>query len=87
MARPTKEARAAARARIEALKRARDEAHAAAEQAKAAADAVMWQGIAAEIDQGNALQLDAVAATGFSRDHILRRTKQVRPTTKGNDLP
>lgn len=78
MPRPGKEARAAARARITALKQTRDQAHDDAEQAKAAADEVMWQGIAAEINQGNALQTDAAEATGFSRDHILKRTKRHR---------
>ncbi|MFD5428507.1 hypothetical protein [Streptomyces sp. NPDC127084] len=76
--RPDKETRAAAKERIAELKRVRDEAHAAADQAKEAADEVMWQAIAAELDQGQALQLDAVDATGFSRDHVLRRTKKYR---------
>jgi hypothetical protein len=78
MPRPDKDTRAAAKARIAELKKTRDEAHAAAERAKEQADEVMWKAIAAELDQGQALQLDAVEATGFSRDHVLRRTKKYR---------
>jgi len=81
MPRPAKESRAAARDRIKALKQTRDEAHASAEQAKDAADEAMWQGIAAEIDQGHALQADAAEATGFHRDYILKRTKRIRALT------
>lgn len=80
MPRPDKETRAAAKARIAELKTIRDQAHEDAEKAKAAADEVMWQAIAAELDQGEALQLDAAEATAFSRDHIAKRTKQYRTT-------
>lgn len=76
--RPDQETRTAAKARIAALKAVRDQAHEDAEQAKATADEVMWRAIAAELDAGQALQLDVVAATEFSRDHILRRTKKYR---------
>ncbi|OUD03029.1 hypothetical protein [Streptomyces swartbergensis] len=76
--RPNQEIRAAAKARIAELKKTRDEAHAAAERAKEQADEAMWKAIAAELDEGQALQLDAAEATGFSRDHVLRRTKKYR---------
>ncbi|MCX4707193.1 hypothetical protein [Streptomyces sp. NBC_01373] len=76
--RPDKDTRDAATDRIAELKKIRDEAHEAAEKAKAEADEVMWKAIAAELDQGQALQLDAANATGFSRDHVLRRTKKYR---------
>ncbi|MFL4497483.1 hypothetical protein ACJ6WD_40535 [Streptomyces sp. VTCC 41912] len=78
MARPTQDTRDQAKARIAALKKTRDDAHAAADQLKEGADEVMWQAIAAELDEGQALQLDAAEATGFSRDHVLKRTKKYR---------
>ncbi|MET8566071.1 hypothetical protein ABZV75_37995 [Streptomyces flaveolus] len=78
MAAPDQETRAAAKARFTELKKVRDQAHADAEKAKAAADEAMWKSIAAELDAGNALQLDVVEATGFSRDHVLRRTRPYR---------
>jgi hypothetical protein len=78
MAKPDEDTRTAAKDRITALKKVRDQAHEDAETAKAAADEVMWKDIAAELDAKTALQLDVVEATGFSRDHVLRRTKQYR---------
>ncbi|MBD2829925.1 hypothetical protein ID875_21415 [Streptomyces globisporus] len=75
---PDQETRAAAKARIAEAKEIRDQAHEDAEKAKATADEVMWRAVAAELDADHALQLDAAAATGFSRDHILRRTKKYR---------
>ncbi|MFE7056037.1 hypothetical protein ACFVAO_12565 [Streptomyces californicus] len=75
---PDEATRAAAKARITDVKKTRDQAHEDAEQAKATADEAMWRAIAAELDAGQALQLDVVAATGFSRDHVLRRTKKYR---------
>ncbi|MZG04158.1 hypothetical protein [Streptomyces sp. SID5614] len=80
MPRPDKETRAAAKARIAELKKTRDQAHEEAEKAKATADEVMWKAIAAELDTGEALQLDAAEATDFSRDHVAKRTKQYRTT-------
>ncbi|WP_405802259.1 hypothetical protein [Streptomyces sp. NBC_01506] len=80
MPRPDKDTRAAAKARIAELKTIRDKAHEAAEKAKADADEEMWKAIAAELDKGEALQLDAAEATAFSRDHIAKRTKQYRTT-------
>ncbi|WP_331724080.1 hypothetical protein [Streptomyces rubiginosohelvolus] len=80
MPRPDKETRAAAKARIAELKKIRDKAHEEAEEAKATADEVMWKAIAAELDTGEALQLDAAEATDFSRDHVAKRTKQYRTT-------
>ncbi|MEU9595047.1 MULTISPECIES: hypothetical protein [Streptomyces] len=77
-AQPDQESRTAAKARFTELKKVRDQAHEDAEKAKAAADEAMWKSIAAELDAGNALQLDVVEATGFSRDHVLRRTKPYR---------
>ncbi|MEV6535960.1 hypothetical protein AB0M86_41405 [Streptomyces sp. NPDC051639] len=77
-AQPDQESRDAAKTRFTELKKVRDQAHEDAEKAKAAADEAMWKAIAAELDAGNALQLDVVEATGFSRDHVLRRTKQHR---------
>lgn len=81
MPRPDQDTRTAAKARITELKKVRDQAHKVAEEAKATADEAMWQAIAAELDQGDALQLDAVEATGFSRDHVLKRTKPYRNAT------
>ncbi|MGW7268274.1 hypothetical protein [Streptomyces sp. NPDC054842] len=78
MAKPTEEARTAAKARIADLKKVRDQAHEDAEKAKADADEAMWQDIAAELDAKSVLQLDVVEATGFSRDHVLKRTKKYR---------
>ncbi|MEV0693028.1 hypothetical protein [Streptomyces sp. NPDC050388] len=77
-AQPNQESRDAAKGRFTELKKVRDQAHEDAEKAKAAADEAMWKAIAAELDAGNALQLDVVDATGFSRDHVLRRTKPYR---------
>nr|WP_011265214.1 hypothetical protein [Streptomyces sp. F11]AAX51319.1 unknown [Streptomyces sp. F11] len=79
--RPDADTRVDAIKRFQDLKQARDKAHEAAEQTKQAADEVMWQSIAAELDAGNALQADVVEATGFSRDHVLRRTKKYRKQT------
>ncbi|WP_030965632.1 hypothetical protein [Streptomyces sp. NRRL S-378] len=79
--RPTDETRAAGRTRIAELKKARDRAHEEAEKAKSAADEQMWKDIAAELDGGEVLQRDVAEATGFSRDHVLKRTKQYRSTT------
>ncbi|MEV5440802.1 hypothetical protein AB0K80_33085 [Streptomyces sp. NPDC052682] len=76
--RPDQETRTAAKSRVAELKKTRDQAHEDAEKAKAAADESMWKDIAAELDAGNLLQLDVVEATGFSRDHVLRRTKPYR---------
>lgn len=76
--RPNQETRDAAKARITQIKKDRDQAHETAEKAKAAADESMWKAIAAELDADQVLQLDVVEATGFSRDHVLRRTKQYR---------
>jgi len=76
--RPDHKTRAAAKDRITELKKVRDQVHADAEKAKASADEAMWKAIAAELDAGTALQLDVVDATGFSRDHVLRRTKPYR---------
>ncbi|MFJ4343251.1 hypothetical protein [Streptomyces sp. NPDC088915] len=76
--RPDQETRTAAKARITALKALRDQAHVEADKSKASADEEMWRAIAAELDAGRALQLDVVAATDFSRDHVLRRTKKYR---------
>ncbi|MEU2086782.1 hypothetical protein ABZ569_33550 [Streptomyces albus] len=78
MPRPDEEARREAKQRITQLKTVRDQAHDEAEKAKQNADEEMWRAIAAELDAGNALQLDVVDATGFSRDHVLRRTKKYR---------
>jgi hypothetical protein len=78
MPRPDTETRATAKQRFADLKKVRDDAHQAAEQAKKDADEAMWKGIAAELDAGNALQTDVVDATGFSRDHVLRRTRPYR---------
>ncbi|WP_030390479.1 hypothetical protein [Streptomyces sp. NRRL S-241] len=80
MPRPDEDTRTAAKARITELKKVRDQAHEEAEKAKATADEAMWAAIAAELDKGDALQRDAVEATGFSRDHVLKRTKQYRVT-------
>ncbi|MEU8718211.1 hypothetical protein [Streptomyces sp. NPDC048663] len=76
--RPDQETRTAAKARITGLKQTRDQAHEDAEKAKADADEAMWQSIAAELDAGTLLQADVCEATGFSRDHVLRRTKKYR---------
>lgn len=76
--RPDQETRTAAQARITGLKQTRDQAHEDAEKAKADADEAMWQSIAAELDAGTLLQADVCEATGFSRDHVLRRTKKYR---------
>ncbi|MFE4265375.1 hypothetical protein [Streptomyces sp. NPDC056883] len=81
MPRPDEDTRTAAKARITEVKKVRDQAHEEAEKAKATADEAMWEAIAAELDQGDALQRDAVEATGFSRDHVLKRTKPYRKTT------
>ncbi|MGD6765990.1 hypothetical protein ACOKM5_44415 [Streptomyces sp. BH097] len=78
MAKPTEETRTAAKARIAELKATRDQAHEDAEKAKTTADEAMWQAIAAELDAKSALQLDVAEVTGFSRDHVLKRTKQYR---------
>lgn len=76
--RPDQETRDAAKVRITGLKEARDKAHEDADKAKTAADEAMWKAIAAELDADQVLQLDVVEATGFSRDHVLRRTKPYR---------
>jgi hypothetical protein len=76
--RPDQETRDAAKARVTGLKQTRDQAHEDAEKAKLAADEDMWQRIAAELDAGTLLQADVCEATGFSRDHVLRRTKKYR---------
>ncbi|MFF0838248.1 hypothetical protein ACFYWF_35690 [Streptomyces sp. NPDC003344] len=76
--RPSQETRDDAKQRVSALKKVRDQAHEDAEKAKAAADEQMWKDIAAELDAGTLLQADVCEATGFSRDHVLRRTKQYR---------
>lgn len=76
--RPTQETRDGAKQRVTALKKVRDQAHEDAEKAKAAADEQMWKDIAAELDTGTLLQADVCEATGFSRDHVLRRTKKYR---------
>ncbi|MBP5942592.1 hypothetical protein [Streptomyces acidiscabies] len=76
--RPTQETRNEAKQRVTALKKIRDQAHEDAEKAKAAADEQMWKDIAAEQDAGTLLQADVCEATGFSRDHVLRRTKKYR---------
>ncbi|MGP9023211.1 hypothetical protein ACT1U9_33005 (plasmid) [Streptomyces sp. BR1] len=78
MAKPDEETRTAAKSRIAELKATRDKAHEEAEKAKTAADEAMWQDIAAELDAKTALQLDVVEVTGFSRDHVLKRTKPYR---------
>ncbi|MYW70509.1 hypothetical protein GTY65_41665 [Streptomyces sp. SID8379] len=78
MAQPDKDTRAAATDRVAELKKVRDQAHADAENAKATADEAMWKAIAAELDAKTVLQRDVVEATGFSRDHVLRRTKPHR---------
>ncbi|MGI5444121.1 hypothetical protein ACQEV4_44300 [Streptomyces shenzhenensis] len=76
--RPDQDTRDAAKTRVADLKKTRDQAHEDAEKAKLAADEQMWQRIAAELDAGTLLQADVCEATGFSRDHVLRRTKQYR---------
>lgn len=78
MPRPDNQTRTAAKKRFEDLKKVRDDAHQAAEQTKKDADEAMWKGIAAELDAGNALQADVADALGFSRDHVLRRTRPYR---------
>ncbi|MFF9733695.1 hypothetical protein ACF1GX_30250 [Streptomyces albidoflavus] len=76
--RPDAQTRETAKARVAGLKQTRDQAHETADQAKVAADEAMWQAIAAELDAGTVLQRDVAETTGFSRDHILRRTKPYR---------
>ncbi|MFJ3221323.1 hypothetical protein ACIPLC_36070 [Kitasatospora sp. NPDC086801] len=81
MARPDPKTREAGRSRIEELKKARDEAHAAADLAKAQADEEMWQAIDALITDGQILQSDAAAATGYTRDHVAKQTARHRATS------
>ncbi|MBV6700265.1 hypothetical protein KV557_24700 [Kitasatospora aureofaciens] len=71
--RPNQQTRQAGREQIAALKAARDQIHQDAEKAKAEADKVMWQAIGQLIQDGHAIQSDAAAATGFSRDHVAKR--------------
>ncbi|MEV5204942.1 hypothetical protein [Streptomyces sp. NPDC053720] len=78
MARPDNETRTAAKERIKQTKATRDAAHQAAEEAKKKADEAMWKSIASELDANNLLQADVAEVTEFSRDHVLRRTKQYR---------
>lgn len=78
MPKPTDEVRTLAKNRVTTLKAKRDKAHEEAEAAKAAADEEMWKAIADELERGQLLQRDVVEATGFSRDHVLRRTKPYR---------
>jgi len=78
MPRPDTNTRAAAKDRVAELKKVRDQKHEEAEKAKAAADEEMWKAIAAELDANTLLQADVCEATGFSRDHVLRRTKKHR---------
>lgn len=78
MPRPDNDTRTAAKDRIAELKKTRDQKHEDAEKAKAAADEDMWKAIAAELDANTLLQADVCEATGFSRDHVLRRTKKYR---------
>ncbi|MET9366086.1 hypothetical protein ABZX93_35020 [Streptomyces sp. NPDC006632] len=77
-AQPDKTSRTEAKSRFTELKKVRDQAHEEAEKTKSAADEAMWKAIAAELDAGNALQVDAAEATGFSRDHVLKRTRPYR---------
>ncbi|MET8704316.1 hypothetical protein ABZW10_36505 [Kitasatospora sp. NPDC004723] len=78
MARPDETTREAGRQRIEALRKARDEAHEKADKAKAEADAEMWRAIDALIAEGQVLQSDAAAATGYTRDHVAKQTARHR---------
>jgi hypothetical protein len=78
MPKPDPEVRADAKNRVTELKKARDQTHTDAEKAKTDADEKMWKAIAAELDEGSLLQRDVAEVTGFSRDHVLRRTKAYR---------
>ncbi|MEU3189502.1 hypothetical protein ABZ686_02405 [Streptomyces sp. NPDC006992] len=75
---PDPDTRADAKQRVSDLKKTRDEIHENAEQAKRSADETMWEAIAKELDNKQLLQRDVVEATGFTRDHVLRRTKKYR---------
>ncbi|MFF2819618.1 hypothetical protein ACFVT9_29365 [Kitasatospora cineracea] len=76
MPRPDKATRDEGRARIAALKKTRDKLHSDAEKAKTEADAAMWSAIAELIRTGQVIQADAVAETGYTRDHVLKQTKR-----------
>ena len=76
--RPDANTRAAARLRLSALREARDEQHEIADKAKADADAEMWEQVAAVLDAGEALQSDAAAALGFTRDHVAKQVARHR---------
>jgi hypothetical protein len=78
--RPDADTRAAARDQFAALRKTRDEAHEAADKAKADADATMWQAVADVLDAGTALQSDAAAALGFTRDHVAKQVARHRTT-------
>ncbi|WP_103528976.1 hypothetical protein [Streptomyces sp. SM12] len=80
MARPAPDIRAAAAEQVAALKATRDAHHKEVNRLKAAADEEMWRGIADVLDAGDLLQVDVVAVTGFTRDHIAKRTKPYRAT-------
>ncbi|MQS17587.1 hypothetical protein F7Q99_36730 [Streptomyces kaniharaensis] len=80
MVQPDKETRADGRRLIAELKKQRDQIHKDADDAKADADAAMWRGIDEVIRSGKAMQVDAVKETGYTRDHVLKKTKQYRDT-------
>ncbi|MFI9588268.1 hypothetical protein ACIHCQ_42285 [Streptomyces sp. NPDC052236] len=67
---PTPETIAAAKERLVAAKKQR-------EQDRAEADRKFWQAVADEIDGGNCRQVDAVEALDFNRDYIRRNLKQL----------
>ena len=75
--RQSPEARARDIARVQALRAARDQAWQQAEEAKEAADVIMWQAAAAELDTGTLLE-DLATGLGFKRDHAAKRTKPWR---------
>ena len=81
MPRPDENTRKAGREQIEALKKARDQAHEDAEKAKAEADKQLWQAIDELIRQDQVLQSDAATATGYTRDHVAKQTARYRTTS------
>ena len=75
---PDPNARSEAKQRVSELKQKRDQAHETADEAKRRADKMMWEAIAQELDAKQLLQRDVAEVTGFTRDHVLRRTKKYR---------